>query len=866
MPIVRQANFAGGEVDPLLYGRTDHPKYRSFVRQLVNFIASPQGAAKNRAGTKFVASVKTSSVSPRLIPFIWPTQNYVLEFGNLYVRFFSNGGVVGAPLEVVTPFTTAMLPYLKYAQKDDTLIICYGGQEPGGTAAVVPQALQRIAHTNWTLTSLTFAVQAPSFISTPIVNARTSVPTGVPDATHLARDWVWQVTQLLQDATGNRIESSPITVRATSGNWGAGITYAAGNFVLNVADGKTYTSLVGGNIGNQPDTSPNQWVLGVVLFPDRQLQVVWNSSNPFGFTIVGHSIYRGIRGGPLGLVGETSETGIAAPVVFQDVAADPDFTQQPPQSTDPFLLPSGAHDWPACVTHFQQRRTFARQPLHLGRIQASKTGQRTNFDTTLPSLDSDALNFDLDSQSIEEIRSLVSLRSLIALTSTGAQVVHGSGNLRSGGVAIAPSSVDATRQSNRGASWVDPVVVDNAIVFAQAKGSAIRALAYDPYWGVLGNPGSDIAIVAQHLLRAHTVVRMAYQEAPDSIIWAPREDGVLLGITFVPSSQPDQQTYGWHQHPTDGAFEDVCCVPEGTEDAAYFIVRRTVNGATVRYVERMNSRVLPLVTVPDPKDPTKTVTREDARFGVFLDAALSFDGRNVGATTMQFVSDAGTYAGGEQGTITASAAAFAASDPEDVLMFDPNGTAGGPFRLTILSFTDTTHVRAILDAPLPETFRSASTAWAFGRKTMTGLAHLEAKAVTVLADGAVQGPFTVVAGAIRLDVPAAVVLAGLPYNSDMELLDVAPDAVRPNVKSVSRVFFEIVASRGIWVGEDANGLQPWKQRTVANSFGAVPVATDIAEVGIRGSWNKGGRAFIRQVDPLPLTIDAVSRDVTVGGS
>src|SRR2546421_475394 len=185
MPIVRQSSFAGGEVDPLLYGRTDHPKYGTFVRQLLNFIAAPQGAAKNRAGTKYMASVKTPSLTVRLIPFIWPSQNYVLEFGNLYVRFYSNGGVVGAPLEVVTPFTTAMLPYLKFAQKDDTLIVCYGGQEPGGTAAIAPQALQRVSHLVWNIGALSFAAPAASLTSGPILITSAAIQ----DATHLARDW-----------------------------------------------------------------------------------------------------------------------------------------------------------------------------------------------------------------------------------------------------------------------------------------------------------------------------------------------------------------------------------------------------------------------------------------------------------------------------------------------------------------------------------------------------------------------------------------------------------------------------------------------------------------------------------------------------
>src|SRR5207245_5783716 len=135
--------------------------------------------------------------------------------------------------------------------------------------------------------------------------------------------------------------------------------------------------------------------------------------------------------------------------------------------------------------------------------------------------------------------------------------------------------------------------------------------------------------------RSHTGVDMAYQETPDSVIWIPREDGLLIGLTFVPSLNPDQQVYAWHQHTTDGSFEHVACVPEGTEDAAYFVVKRTVNGQTQRYIERMASRAV-----------------SDVRLGVFLDSALTFDGRNTGVVTMK--ATGATYNGGDEVKITAT--------------------------------------------------------------------------------------------------------------------------------------------------------------------------------------------------------------------
>jgi hypothetical protein len=59
MPIVRQADFTGGEVDPRLWGKTTHAEVApTFVRTMSNFYAVPQGAAMNRPGTKFIAPAK----------------------------------------------------------------------------------------------------------------------------------------------------------------------------------------------------------------------------------------------------------------------------------------------------------------------------------------------------------------------------------------------------------------------------------------------------------------------------------------------------------------------------------------------------------------------------------------------------------------------------------------------------------------------------------------------------------------------------------------------------------------------------------------------------------------------------------------
>ena len=82
-------SFTAGELSAKMDGRTDFEKYQSGCKTLENMLVHPQGAATRRVGTQFISEVKDSSAKTRLIPFEFSTtQTYMLEFGNLYIRFF----------------------------------------------------------------------------------------------------------------------------------------------------------------------------------------------------------------------------------------------------------------------------------------------------------------------------------------------------------------------------------------------------------------------------------------------------------------------------------------------------------------------------------------------------------------------------------------------------------------------------------------------------------------------------------------------------------------------------------------------------------------------------------------------------------
>jgi hypothetical protein len=123
----------------------------------------------------------------------------------------------------------------------------------------------------------------------------------------------------------------------------------------------------------------------------------------------------------------------------------------------------------------------------------------------------------------------------------------------------------------------------------------------------------DLSITAPHLFDAYTIKQIAFRQAPHPTLYFVRSDGMLIGLTYV----PEQQVAGWHTHATkNGYFESVCTVPEGSEDVLYVVVRRTINGRSVRYVERRHSRLF--------------ATLADA---FFVDSGVTYDGTEASTFT-----------------------------------------------------------------------------------------------------------------------------------------------------------------------------------------------------------------------------------------
>ena len=563
---------------------------------------------------------------------------------------------------------------------------------------------------------------------------------------------------------------------------------------------------------------------------------VTGSTNTIAWSAVtGASRYRVYKllGGLYGYIGSTTGTSI----VDNNIA--PDLSITPPNYDNEFV---SSGNYPGAVSYFEQRRCFAGTTNEPQKIWMTKSGTESNLSYGLPIRDDDRIEFRVAAREANTIRHIVPLTQLLLLTGSAEWRVS---SLNSD--EITPTTISVRPQSYIGASNVQPVIINNALVYCSARGGHVRELGYN--WQASGFITNDMSIRSAHLFDNYEISDMAFAKAPLQMIWFVSTSGMLLGLTYT----PEQQVGAWHKHDTDGIFESVTVVAEGNEDRLYAVIRRTIGGVTKRYVERMASRHFDSI--------------EDA---FFVDSGATYDGTNTSATTVT-VSGGTTWGPADVLTITASTAIFTypgTGDVNDAIVL--TDSSGNKYRLTIRSTTSTTVATARVDVTLPAALRNTATAlYSFARNTVSGLTWLEGKTVSILADGAVQPQEVVTSGAITIDRAASIIHIGLEYDSDLESLPLAMGIDngmgQGRYKNVNKAWLRVYQSSGIFIGPDENNLIEAKQRTT-EPYGTPPaLKTEEIQIMLTPSWLDSGQVFIRQSDPLPLTIVGMTLEVAIGG-
>ena len=268
----------------------------------------------------------------------------------------------------------------------------------------------------------------------------------------------------------------------------------------------------------------------------------------------------------------------------------PTVTFSPAGATAVATLAATSNGFPSVPSFFQQRLVLAAPTGAPQTFYMSQPGAYFNFNVSNPSEATDSITGTLVSGQLNTIKSMVSQTTgLLILTDKASWLITGGGN----GTAVSPSALVANAQSFNGASDVPPIISNFDVLYVQSKGSIVRDSAYNIYANVF--TGTDISVISSQLFYGHTVEQWAWAEEPFKVVWAVRDDGVMLTLTFL----KEQEFIGWtHSITTNGLFKSVATVTEGTAtagevDAIYTVVARTIQGQPLQYIERVAERTYP---------------------------------------------------------------------------------------------------------------------------------------------------------------------------------------------------------------------------------------------------------------------------------
>lgn len=855
----------------------------------------PIGSLVSYSGGYYIAIAGGYSIAPGNT-LIWKqvTPNAA---GAIPLDIPLNGGTLELPYVVVT-MPQAALPVLQAANYNDIMTVV--------SSYCPPFQITRTSDYVWAVTPLVIAssINPPTSATlTPGVgySGLVTTPTGASASGGTGATVNYSVTAF--NASGESLGSSPysaltpsvahpVTVTWTAVSGAAGyIVYSnvGGNYgIVGASSTTSFTDTGQGNAYpvHVPPTVPTGPISFVYVVTAISLatgeespaspQATGIGSTPtaiapnvINWTAVSgastYNVYRLIAGIP-GLIGTTTATS------FQDTNIQPNYSDQPPlELTNPDGSPlfTGSANWPSVIAYFQQRLLLAATPSQPITVWGSRVGIFTSFSVHTPVEDADAFSFVIAAKSAQPIIAMLDLQKLIIHTQASEYACTGN----SYGT-VTPSAINCILQGNVGATLPVPVTIKNADIFVQSLGSQVHDLRFEI--ASYTYTGKDLTLFNHDMFNGITVVDMDYQQIPDSIVWMAMSNGTLYGLTYV----PDQQLWAWHQHVFQNGFvENVCVVTNDAQNVLYLIVRRTINGATVRYLESLSPRDFADVTYYSDWNGT--------------DCSLTYNGTATDGSTVTVTSTDGSWTPNDLMTITATAAHFAASDVTNAnqVVLSQYSTVAGQTNLVdsriafrITAYVSATQVQGYPLGAVPTWAQGlAVSTWGKAVTQFAGLTQLAGQAISVLADGCVAAsplnpayPTTVTVsgtGTFALPSAALVVTAGLPVQADLQImpLENAQGETVFNKHQVVKEVTPIYASAiGGLYGQDSAHLNAAKQArgTVLPptfAYGQPPALLyGPLRVPIQGASQTTGQVWVRVVDPLPFALAGIITTTEVG--
>ena len=489
---------------------------------------------------------------------------------------------------------------------------------------------------------------------------------------------------------------------------------------------------------------------------------------------------------------------------------------------------------------FQQRQIFGgtdNQPLG---VFGSTPGAYNNFDSSQIPNDGDSYEFELDGERVSPIRYFVALkRGLLAFTGSGVWDLNGGND-----ISVTPLNVNADAQTYLGSAPVRPIAIDNEILYVQKENGVVRGLSYNRLQDLY--TGQDRSILSNHFFRKQRlIVDWAFAQTPYYIVWTVLNDGRFLSLTFL----GEQAVDAWTQHETQGQVKDVTVVEEFGLDIPYFVVTRTVNGVTRKFIERMTRR---------EGDNAEDYTCVDA-------AVVQGGNRQTGTASV-------SAATGNVTVTVTGATPFSPGDVGSDIRIN-NG------RISITGYTSATEVTGTVRIPLTDRLPNSAgeegkgvpvptSRWTLDPvfSSVQGLWHLEGETVSALCNGT-PIPAQVVSGG-QITVPSTTSLAhvGLAYEAQITTL---PAIMRDRViegrtRSPVSLDLRVNLARGLYVGTDPDNLYFVVERSTEPYDTPTQLQRGVKTVPVSSTYDKDGRITIRVVGPLPATILGYTLHLDVG--
>jgi hypothetical protein len=649
-------SFSGGEFSPSLYARVDIQKYSTGARKLRNFFVHPYGGISNRPGLHYIAAAKYNNKKTRVQDFQFSSnQNYVLEFGDYYIRFYTNDAQLnksaGSAWVTGHAYTLNDLTYASsnvyraiqnhtsgtlsaditaerwtvdtaaWVATTAYVIGNYAGVSSGTASPTIYYCTQ--GHTS----STSFTVDLAATLSgTALWNAQTiyEVPSPYAESDlstlrfaqsadvlfivspdyqtrELTRyyDTTWQLS--LYDFQNGPFRlantDSTLTMRTSATSGVATLTASASFFfpthassvmqINHTIDGQTMsqsitaatitTSIMCG--GTWRIITHGTWT-GKFQVQKSTDGTAWStlrqftSANDYNVDTYGTE---DMSDGALPFSVRAQAITLGSGTLNLDLTSDPYIQQgvvklgayiSPTAMTVTFQRPTGStvtttnwaegawsdyRGWPKTVVFAQDRLVFGGTLYDPQTLWMTQTGNYYDFMRNDPLVASDGITLNLPSQRLNEINGLTSLLQLLVFTTGGEWSVGSTSNN-----IFSPTSMQTRLNGYTGSNGIQPAVIVNRAIYIQSRGAVVRDMGYDLFTDTF--TGSNLSLMSTHLFFHYNIIEMAYQQDPDSLIWAIRDDGILLSMTYM----REQEVLAWTWHDTNNGtdvFESVCSIP-----------------------------------------------------------------------------------------------------------------------------------------------------------------------------------------------------------------------------------------------------------------------------------------------------------------